>query len=103
MNEINLVARKHDTGKVRMALVPPRLIEAVGIIRDYGTRKYANDPNGWKQVEPWRYEDALMRHLVEWLKDRNSVDEESGYSHLWHLACNVAFLIEEGWPNGSKT
>lgn len=90
--EINK-AHKHDQGKVRMALVPPKLIEAVGHIRTYGTSKYG-DPEGWRKVELWRYRDALMRHLVEYLKDPASVDEESGYSHLWHLACNVAFLIE---------
>lgn len=85
---------KHDTGKPRLSLVPPSLIEAVGTIRTYGTEKYRNDPDGWKHVEPDRYVDAMMRHLVEYLKDRNSVDEESGLPHLWHLACNVAFLIE---------
>ncbi len=26
------------------------------------------------------------------------IDEESGYKHLWHMACNVAILceLEEG-------
>lgn len=90
--EINK-SHKHDQGKVRMALVPPKLIEAVGIIRTYGTNKYG-DPEGWRKVEQWRYRDALMRHLVEYLKDPKSVDEESGHSHLWHMACNIAFLIE---------
>lgn len=85
---------KFDEGKPRLSLVPPSLIEAVGAIRTYGTEKYRNDPDGWRQVEPDRYVDALMRHLVEFLKDRNAVDPESGYPHLWHMACNVAFLIE---------
>jgi hypothetical protein len=85
---------KHDTGKPRLSLVPPSLIEAVGAIRTYGTEKYRNDPDGWRHVEPERYVDAMMRHLVEYLKDRKALDPESGYPHLWHLACNVAFLIE---------
>ena len=86
-------AHKFDEGKPRLALVPPGLIEAVGIIRTYGTAKYG-DPDGWKKVDPERYRDAMMRHLVAWLRERGSVDEESGLPHLWHLACNVAFLIE---------
>ena len=76
-----------------MALVPAGIIEAVGIVRDYGTHKYG-DPDGWKYVEPWRYQDALMRHLVEYLRDPLSVDEESGLPHIYHMACNIAFLIE---------
>lgn len=84
---------KHDQGKPRLSLVPPSLIEAVGRVRTYGTEKYGS-PDNWKTVEPWRYKDALMRHLCEYLRDPNSVDEESGLPHLEHIACNVAFLLE---------
>ena len=84
---------KHDEGKPRLALVPPGIIEAVGVVRTYGTNKYG-DPDGWRKVEPERYRDALMRHIVEWLRDPTSVDNESGLPHLWHIACNIAFLIE---------
>lgn len=87
------IAHKHDADKPRLGLCPPGIIEAVGIIRDYGTRKYGN-PDGWKLVEPHRYVDALMRHLVAYMRDPGGIDAESGHSHLWHMACNVAFLIE---------
>lgn len=85
---------KYDEGKPRLDLVPPSLIEAVGIVRTYGTAKYNNDPDGWKKVEPERYRAAMMRHLCKYLRDPQGIDEESGLLHLWHLACNVAFLIE---------
>ena len=85
---------KYDEGKTRMSLVPPSLIRAVGVIRTYGTAKYNNDPDGWLKVEKVRYKDALMRHLMDYLEDEDSHDEESGFKHLWHIACNVAFLIE---------
>lgn len=84
---------KHDEGKPRLELVPPAIIEAIGEVRTFGVAKY-NDPNNWWQVEPERYKGALMRHLCEYLRDENSVDEESGLSHLKHIACNVAFLLE---------
>lgn len=84
---------KHDQGKPRLSLVPPALIEAVGRVRTYGTEKYGS-PDNWRTVEPWRYKDALMRHLCEYLRDPDSVDEESGIPHLEHMACNVAFLLE---------
>lgn len=84
---------KDIKGKPRLALVPPKLIEAVAEIRAYGTEKYG-DPENWKKVDAVYYEDALYRHWLEYLKDRNSVDAESRMPHLWHAACNLAFLIE---------
>lgn len=84
---------KSDAGKVRPSLVPPSLIWAVAEVREYGTEKY-HDPENWRQVEPQRYRDALFRHLLKYLDDPDSVDNESGLPHLWHVACNVAFLIE---------
>jgi hypothetical protein len=38
-----------------------------------------------------------MQHLdtfLAYLDDPAGVDEESGLPHLWHLACNIAFLCE---------
>lgn len=83
---------KKDEGKLRPTLVPVALIQAVARVRMYGTEKYG-DPENWRQVEPERYRDALYRHWLAYL-DGERLDEESGLPHLWHLACNVAFLIE---------
>ena len=84
---------KDTTGKPRLSLVPPGIIEAVGEVRTFGTEKYGA-PDNWKTVKPELYVDALMRHLVRYLRDPKAVDEESGLSHLWHLVTNAAFLIE---------
>lgn len=83
---------KADAGKPRPTLVPISLIDAVTAIREYGTQKYGNSDN-WKQVEMQRYKDALYRHWLAYLRGEKK-DLESGYPHLWHLACNAAFLIE---------
>ena len=86
---------KADEGKLRLTLVPRELILAVAAIRMYGVRKYPEGgPDNWKKVEPERYRDALFRHLLAYLDDPSGVDPESGLPHLWHLACNAAFLIE---------
>lgn len=45
-------------------------------------------------VQPERYVDALLRHTVAYVRDRKAVDAESGLPHLWHMACNLAFLCE---------
>lgn len=84
---------KTDAGKIRPTLVPPALIEAVAAVREYGCSKY-HDPDNWRRVEPQRYRDALYRHWLAYLKNPEACDPESGLPHLWHLACNAAFLIE---------
>lgn len=84
---------KADAGKARLSLVPPRIIWDIAAIREYGTRKYG-DAENWRRVEPERYRDAAFRHLLDYIADPSGTDKESGLPHLWHLACNVAFLCE---------
>lgn len=84
---------KADAGKLDYTLVPTELIRAVAAIRQYGVNKYKTRDN-WKKVEIERYRAAAYRHWLAYLDEPNGVDEESGLSHLWHCACNIAFLIE---------
>ena len=84
---------KADAGKARLSLVPTRIIYAIARIREYGCQKY-HDPDNWKRVEPERYRDAMFRHMLAYINDPKSVDDESGLPHLWHLCCNAAFLCE---------
>lgn len=84
---------KADTGKARLTLVPRKILFDIARIRMYGNEKYG-DPENWRTVEPWRYRDAAFRHFCAYLDDPTGVDEESGLPHLWHLACNIAFLCE---------
>ena len=83
---------KADTGKPRPTLVPTSLITAVTAVREFGCQKY-HDPENWRKVEAQRYKDALYRHWLSYLSGEEQ-DPESGLPHLWHLACNAAFLIE---------
>lgn len=86
---------KQDFGKAKLSLVPRRIIWDVAAIREYGNNKYPDGgPDNWKSVEPERYRDAAYRHFLGYLDDPRSVDSESGLPHLWHLACNIAFLCE---------
>ena len=83
---------KHDGGKPRLSLVPPILIRAVGTVMTHGAEKYGE--GNWRGVEPKRYRDALARHYCDYMEDPYGVDKQSGLPHLYHLACNVAFLLE---------
>lgn len=84
---------KADAGKLRLTLVPRKIIKAIARVRMYGNQKYG-DPENWRQVESERYRDAAFRHFLAYLDDPEGNDDESGLPHLWHLACNIAFLIE---------
>lgn len=83
---------KHDKGKIRYTLIPPSTLTAIAIVRDYGTQKYG-DENNWRTVDVKRYVDALYRHLIAYISGEQC-DRESGFPHTWHIACNIAFIIE---------
>ena len=84
---------KADKGKLELSLVNPELVKAVAEVRMYGTEKYGDSEN-WRKVEPKRYVDALYRHLLAYIGG-SEVDEESGLSHLSHMACNLSFLLDK--------
>lgn len=86
---------KADAGKARLDLVPHGIIWAIARVREYGCNKYPGSTENWRDVETWRYRAAAFRHLLRYLEDPQGLDEESGLPHLWHLACNVAFLTEK--------
>lgn len=92
MEETNQ-AVKADSGKPQLTLVPRQIIFDIAEIRAFGVKKH-KDPDNWKKVEIQRYRDAAFRHFMAYLDDPQGNDEESGLSHLAHLACNIAFLCE---------
>ena len=87
---------KADAGKPRPTLVPVSAIRAIMAVREYGCQKY-HDPDNWRKVDPQRYRDAACRHLLDYLEDHQAKDAESGLPALWHLPCNIAFLVEMEW------
>lgn len=97
---------KADFGKAKLTLVPRRILWNIAAIREYGNAKYPDGGvDNWKKVEPERYRDAAFRHFLRYLDDPHAVDKESGFPHLWHLACNIAFLceMETGLRPGNMT
>lgn len=85
--------QKADAGKLRISLVPTEIVRAIARVRAFGVEKYG-EIDGWRQVDPQRYRDALLRHVIEWVDDPGGVDAESGLRHIEHIACNIAFLLE---------
>lgn len=82
--------RKDDGDKPRMDLIPPEVMTALGTVLSYGAKKY--DQRNWEKGMNWgRPFAALMRHMWAWWRGE-ACDPETGYSHLWHALCCVAFL-----------
>jgi Domain of unknown function (DUF5664) len=91
---------KADDGKVRLDLIPPEAIFALGEILSFGARKY--EARNWEKGLSWgRVFAACMRHLWCWCGKTptaksflfTDVDEETQRSHLWHALCCVVFLL----------
>ena len=92
---------KFDDSKVRLELIPPELLFAVGTILTSGAEKY--EDRNWELGMKWsRVFGALMRHLWAWWGGKSptstnfafgTLDEETTHSHLWHAGCCIAFLI----------
>lgn len=85
-------AKRFDSGKNRLDLVPPSLMEEVGKILTFGTAKYGD--SNWKKGMSWsKCIASLKRHLLEFEKGVDK-DSESGELHISHILCNAAFLLE---------
>lgn len=93
--------RKDDANKDRMDLIPPEAVFALARVLTYGANKY--DARNWEKGMSWgRVFGAAMRHLWAWWGGRTptttnfllgELDAETRFSHLWHAACCIAFLI----------
>lgn len=88
------IGQKFDQGKLRPTLLFQSLPNAVHQtieVLQYGANKYGDE--NWKQVEPHRYKDALLRHILKYLSGIER-DEESGLKELAHISSNVMVLLE---------
>jgi len=93
--------RKDDEDKVRLELIPPEFIFAVGSVLTFGAIKY--EDRNWEKGMSWgRVFGASLRHLMAWWGGKRpttknfvfgDLDTETGMSHLWHAACCICFLV----------
>ena len=82
--------KKFDDEKIQPSLITPSYIKGTAKVLTLGAKKYSKD--NWKKCEDRsRYEDALLRHILDYLQGKK-IDEETGLSHLYHASCNLMFL-----------
>ena len=92
---------KHDQDKPRIDLIPPQAIIDIAEVLTYGAGKY--DSHNWRDNGGFDYSRlyaAAQRHLLSFW-DGQSLDKETGMSHLAHAACCIVFLMSyEAEDNG---
>lgn len=91
LGALALEGRKDDTTKLPYHLLAPEFLEEVSRVLEFGANKYS--ARNWEKGMAWhRPFAALMRHMWTWWRGE-SLDAETGYSHLAHAACCIMFLL----------
>ena len=81
--------KKDNNEKLKWSLLPFDAFPTMVEVLMYGAKKYSAD--NWRKVDKEEYVDAALRHFISWLGGE-AIDSESGFPHLAHLLCDVAFL-----------
>lgn len=85
-------ANKSDAGKPPLGLISRIALEEEAKVMAFGAIKY--DVHNWRKgMDFSRLIDATLRHVYAFA-DGEDKDAETGYSHLAHARCCLAFLLE---------
>lgn len=83
---------KHDGEKADMSLLSGIAVHKIAQVMTFGKRKYS--ANNWRGgIAYSRLVGAALRHIFAWLGGE-SLDPETGYSHLAHASCCLMMLLE---------
>jgi hypothetical protein len=85
------VGLRHDSGKLRVDLIPPEWITELAEVFTAGAKKYAD--RNWELGMPWsKVWGPLLRHAFKWLRGEER-DPETGCLHLAMAAWNALALM----------
>ena len=88
---MEMSGKKYDGGKDPWHLAPWDAFKAVILVMAFGAAKYGE--RNWEHGMDWsRLYSAALRHITSWWAGEVA-DQETGYSHLWHAACCIMFLV----------
>jgi hypothetical protein len=84
--------------KTPLSLIPSYAMEQTAWVHKLGAEKYGLF--NWRDtgVCASTYVNAIMRHLNAW-RDGETLDPESGISHLAHIACSCNILMDADYCN----
>lgn len=83
---------RENKGKAPVGLILSRALLEVAKVAEFGAKKYS--PHNYRKGMRWSFfVDAIMRHLIKYCTGQR-IDEESGLSHLAHIAWNALAMLE---------
>ncbi len=83
---------KHDSEKPDMSLLSSIGVTKIAEVMTFGKKKYA--AHNWRGgIVYSRLISASLRHIFAYVGGE-SIDPESGYSHLAHCGCCILMLLE---------
>lgn len=86
-------ARKDDSEKPRLDLIPTAPLVGIGNVLGFGAKKYA--AHNWRAGFAYsRLIGAALRHVTSF-NDGEDLDPESKLSHIDHALCTLMFLREQ--------
>lgn len=86
------VGVKFDADKPDMSLLSSVALVELTKVLDFGAKKYA--PHNWRKgIVTTRLLAACLRHTFAYLRGE-SVDPETGLSHMAHAMCCCMFILE---------
>lgn len=87
---------RFNSDKLRLDLVPASLEAAVAEVLTWAVARPVNPypERNWERGMKWSTVLASMLRHVHALRKGEWLDAESGKPHVYHIACNAAFLIE---------
>lgn len=89
-------ALRFNDGKIDLTYCPESLIAATAACFMSNAKEHGGKypKNNWKLGMPYtKVLASLKRHIAQFTEGE-TIDEESGLPHTWHMACNIAMLIE---------
>jgi hypothetical protein len=87
---------RFNAKKLPLSWVPGSLVKAVAAVLKVANTRPVNPypAHNWRKGLNWaEVSESLERHILAW-RDGEDIDPETNLRHTWHMACNVAFLIE---------
>lgn len=90
---MNNQAIKKDNGKPQVNLVPLDVLIPFARVREFAVNKYGiNGIEAWREIGEERLFAALLRHSMEYQKNPDAIDKESGLPHAYHMMVNAGFI-----------
>ena len=94
MKENPKYVQAQKDGKPRMEYLVGSVLRGDAAVHAHGADKYGE--RNWR-VDPIKsstYEAAILRHFMAYFYDREDVDPDSGYSHLYHIRACCAVMLD---------